>query len=299
MKYIDNSTYKYNKTYPIVRLSDIYLDQKDEGVLLEKIKDSPWYIYSSDLIKKNSFLKLKQIISLTKDIELILKTYYPNINIKHLSIGGSYLFKNGESNDIDFNVIVEGSFFDYMDVFEFDEINKKLFSKVKKVSFMIFGEDDLLFDTNIDDTIETTNYIHTSLCMREGVVFSIRNIIVQGFDICKKEIDTHNLIIRIKRQLYHARLLIEGRVNIHTTQEERLAKAVSRICEATFYLSLVFPELKIDPKLVFERETMLITEGNMIGTCNWLKEVEIIADNIIVKVLNNGYHDPVSPYRLT
>jgi len=299
MKYIDNSTYKYNKTYPIVKLSDIHLDQKDEGVLLEKIKDSPWYIYSSDLIKKNSFLKLKQIISLTKDVELIVKTYYPNINIKHLSIGGSYLFKNGESNDIDFNVIVEGSFFDYMDVFEFDEINKKLFSKVKKISFMIFGEDDLLFDTNIDDTIETTNYIHTSLCMREGVVFSIRNILVHGFDICKKEIDTHNLIIRIKRQLYHARLLVDGKVNIHTTQEERLAKAVSRICEAAFYLSLVFPELKIDPESVFERETTLITEGNATGAYSWLKEVEFIADNIVVKVLNNGYHDSVSPYRLT
>ena len=165
-KYIDTSVGLYTDNYPILSLSnsDVFENYTDnlEGLL----KNCIWFQYASKNEKKHIVDKLRITSGLMEEIKKIIEIKYPNSNIMHISIGGSYLFEKNEINDIDFNIVVSGNHFSYTDIFEVEEINKKLPISVKKISLMIFGEDDFLSKTDVDDNIETTDYIHTLLRMR-------------------------------------------------------------------------------------------------------------------------------------
>ena len=194
--------------------------------------------------------------------------------IRHISLGGSYLFKSEKVNDIDFNIIVSGSHFSYTDTFKANEINRKLPVNVKRISVMIFGEDDFLSKTNVHDIIEVPDYIHTSLCMREGLVFPMRNVTIYGHLFNPKELDRKNLLVRIKGQLFHAELMLEDKVDLHKNDKARLLKSVGRIAEAFLFLSEGFQKLKLSPKNIFKKEKILSKSLHRIDILSWLQEAK-------------------------
>jgi len=273
-KNIDTTAGIYKDNYPIISLSSDVIFDNYKNDLFFFLKDRVWFLSANNIERENIMKRYMSIISIMDDIKILIKNKFPNLEIRHISIGGSYLFKTERSNDIDFNVIVSGSHFSYTEIYEVEEINRKISAHIKKISFMIFGEEDFLKKTKVFDTIEVEDYIHTSLCMREGLVFSIRNIPVYGYLCNNIEIDKHNLLIRIKRQLFHARLMLEDKVDLHRNTDARLAKSIGRISEAMLYLSIVFTELNLFPKNIIEKEKELSGELSRENIFLWLEKAE-------------------------
>ena len=182
-KFTDFDIGKYDIKYPIVTLSE---ESLGKDVLVNSLKGNRRYICSGDDGQKEILSKFDSVLLIMDKVIFKFKQIYPDLMIKHISISGSYLFNKEVSNDIDFNIIVVGSFFSYKDIFDIEEINKVISSPIKKISFMVFGQDDFLYDTGIDDSIETRDFIHTSLIMREGLVFGLRNVMVFGFELNKQ-----------------------------------------------------------------------------------------------------------------
>ena len=182
MKYKDAEAGLYKEVFPILKLGDTILDDKLVLNNLDNLLGKClWYKHSSVRERELIGSRFKNLHGINDLIIKVFKIYYPTLNIKHILIGGSYLFKGRLANDIDFNIIVSGSFFDYKDIYDISMINKRLESPVNKISFMVFGEDDFLYQTGINDVIETFDYVHSSLCMREGVIFNLRNITIYGY----------------------------------------------------------------------------------------------------------------------
>jgi hypothetical protein len=258
MKYIDTSAGLYTENYPIVSLSKSDTFEYHTHDLRRLFETNIWFKLANTTEQNLIISKLKNIIALVDDIVVIITKHYPNKHIKHISLGGSYLFKTSDVNDIDFNVIVAGSHFSYLDIYDINAINEKLLVKVKKISLMIFGEDDFFHATEVKDTIEVEDYIHTSLCMREGLVFPLRNVPLFGYLCEPRSLDTKNLIVRIKRQLYHAKLMLENKVDLHRSIMSRLQKSIGRISEAMLLLSVIFPKLKISSHEIVENEKDLL-----------------------------------------
>lgn len=281
-KHIDTDAGKYKNNYPILKLSYQDSIEKYKNNLQALVQDCIWFIYASGLEKRNILRKLSTICELVDKIKSKINCHYSNLNIKHISIGGSYLFKEHASSDIDFNIIVGGSYFSYMDIFEIDEINKKLPTTVKKISFMIFGEEDFLRDTGVSDAIETKDYIHTSLCMREGLVFPMRNVLIYGLKHIKPPIlDKENLLMRIKRQLYHACLMVDGKIDLHRDTKSRLLKSISRISEALLYLADNFPELNLFPQNILMKENVFSKIIDEAEIKSWLNEANYLLRKLI------------------
>jgi len=273
-KYIDTLAGFYVDNYPILSLSEEDVFEKYTNNLESLLKDRVWFKYASKIEKKNILDRLKTTSSLIDEIKTMIEAKHSNLHIKHISIGGSYLFKINNINDIDFNVIVSGSHFSYTDIYEVAEINKKLPVKVKRISIMIFGEDDFLSKTNVHDIIEVPDYIHTSLCMREGLVFPMRNVTIYGHLFNPKELDRKNLLVRIKGQLFHAELMLEDKVDLHKNDKARLLKSVGRIAEAFLFLSEGFQKLKLSPKNIFKKEKILSKSLHRIDILSWLQEAK-------------------------
>lgn len=267
-KFSDDDIGKYSPNYPIATLSKIKPNKEN---LLEIIKDNIRFKYSNDIEKVEILSKFKSVLSITDEIMSKFHQNYPNLKVKHMSIGGSYLFKKEVSNDIDFDVIVEGSFFSYKDIFDIDVINNSIYKPVRKISFMIFGEDDLILNTEINDSIETADFIHTNLTAREGLIFNLRNITILGFDIEKKIPDKKNILLRIKKQLYHAELILNSKIYKYRNEHEKISKATGRVMEGMLYISQLFSDFC--PKTI----EVVEQEKELLKTCN----KKIIKEKII------------------
>ncbi len=169
---------------------------------------------------------------------------YPNLEILHISVGGSYGYNpNSKIRDIDFNIIVKGSFFAYYDVFNIDELKQNLNTSICKISFMIFGEDNLKGVKKIDDSILSKSFLHTDMTIREGIVMYVRNVLIDGQDFCNVPTNIYNFKMRIKRQLFQAHLLLEGVIGTEYGTIGRYQKAFSRIKEAGILLSINTPKI--------------------------------------------------------
>ncbi len=277
-KYTDTSAGIYTDNYPILSLSGTDFFENRKNDLADLLKDCAYFKCADLKERENTLSKLELILNLVEDVKILTKERYPDLEIRHISTGGSYLFKADGSNDIDFNIIVSGSHFSYTDIFEVDEINRKLPAGVRKISLMIFGEDDFLRKTGVDDSIEVEDYIHTSLCLREGLVFQIRNVPIYGHLCVPKNLDKKNILIRIKRQLFHAELMLEDKVDLHRNMEARLLKSIGRISEAYLYLSAVFPEFGISAKEAQRKEQDLSETLNRNDIHAWLVKARHFTD---------------------
>ena len=54
-------------------------------------------------------------------------------------------------------------------MFDIKELQQKLDTKINKISFMIFGEENLKGKVKIDDSILSRAFMHTDMTIREGI----------------------------------------------------------------------------------------------------------------------------------
>ena len=192
----------------------------------------------------------------------IVRRTEPSLEVQHLSIGGSYLYcADGVAvNDIDFNVIVQGSYFDYYDVYEIDFLSTWLTNPIRKISFTIFGTHNVFHGTPINDLVVRDSYLHTDVTIREGLVFGWRNATLLGPTFSASRPYLPNLLVRIDRQLYQARLLETGKIGLNRGWKIRQAKAANRVTEAALLLTEAFPHIRF-PQQEFLTHKRILESG--------------------------------------
>ncbi|HMO01390.1 MAG TPA: hypothetical protein PKD37_04515 [Oligoflexia bacterium] len=156
----------------------------------------------------------------------------------HLSLAGSAIFK-GDPRDLDFNIILEGSIFDYSELFKANHRELCTHSNnINKLSFITFGEEDISKKTNITDSINTTWYCHEDVIARELLVYRWRNLLLYGYDL-ECSVDTNMLQKRLLTGLSYARRLLLGQIGKYETFELQRSKALSRLDEAIILLKIL------------------------------------------------------------
>ena len=231
----DYEVAKYQRlTRPLIELSDDVVDMDNFVLPLKK----NWFLEL--LAPKQRINVHNRFLQLIKNISSILALFYknhPNLKILHISVGGSYCYSDHKSMDIDFNFIVEGGFFSYYDIFINDMKEVFFDPSIKKISFMIFGYDNLRGKTCINDSILSRSFLHTDMTIREGVVMPARNITIYGRSFKNTPVKDFNFFTRILRQLFQAELLLKNEIGLEYEPRQRLLKAFSRICEAGILLA--------------------------------------------------------------
>lgn len=221
-------------TKPLIELSDDVVDIDNFALPLKK----NWFLEL--LTQKQRIGIYERFLQLIKNISSILALFYknhPNLKILHISVGGSYCYSDHKPMDIDFNFIVEGSFFSYYDIFINDMKEVFFDPSIKKISFMIFGYDNLRGKTCINDSILSRSFLHTDMTIREGVIMPARNITIYGRIFKNTPVKDFNFFTRILRQLFQAELLLKNEIGLEYEPRQRLLKAFSRICEAGILLA--------------------------------------------------------------
>ena len=234
---------KYQEiTRPLIDLSDVCVTldtfnlPTKRNIFLQMLSENQLEAISHRF--QNLIQKVPAILSLISE-------KYPDLKVLHISVGGSYCYARHNPTDIDFNVIVEGDFFSYYDVFK-ENLNESLQeTSVKKISFMIFGLDNLMGKGKVDDSVLSRSFLHTNMTIREGIVMMRRNITIYGRDF----LDTvppnpFNYLTRILRQLFQAELLLKNEVGLEYPEDQRFLKAFSRVREAGILFSDSFEERK-------------------------------------------------------
>lgn len=252
-QYLDSDVGNYKRIFPLAKYSfPIDLSQKEN--VKKSLKENIWFT-NSNPNQRN--LIIQKLQSHNKIIEKLLKIINNRTknNIRHISIGGSYLFNNHKDrfdrpHDIDYNVLVSGSYFDYFNLYKINFIKNAVLGseKIKKISFMIFGEDNIFKGSAVDDSIESEGYVHTDVTTREGLVFSWRNGTIYGKSFGYLKINRYNLLIRIARQLYQAKLYLQNKIGLKRTLHDRQRKALNRIIEAAILLNKAFPKINISSR---------------------------------------------------
>jgi len=149
----------------------------------------------------------------------------------HISIAGSYIYSD-TPGDIDFNVVVTGSFFDYVTFNDGIEL-LDMTGSVRKVSLTVMGSDNISGKKKIVDNIENKGFMHQDTILREMIIAPMRNVTVYGVPFDNSSIvDSRNVLVRIARQLYFSALTLEGKIPYYKDEPLRTKKALSRINEA-------------------------------------------------------------------
>jgi hypothetical protein len=101
------------------------------------------------------------------------------------------------------------------------------------------------------------SHINTDVTIREGLVFGWRNATLLGLTFSTSPPYLPNLLVRIDRQLYQARLLENGKIGINRGQEVRQAKAANRIIEAALLLAEAFPRIHLPQQEILMYKELL------------------------------------------
>jgi hypothetical protein len=232
--YHDRDSIPFNAVYPLVEFQDVFMDVgADPEILQKNMVQNYWYQ------KANSFERakmLERVVHLNQHLEIVLqfieKHYKPlGFEVRHISIAGSYIHA-AEPGDIDLDVVLSGSFFDYITFNEGIEL-LDLTGTVQKISLTVMGMENVLGHEFVSDDIRNEGFVHHDTIVREMLVAPMRNVAIYGqpFDN-KKNIDGRNVLVRIARQLYFAQLTLEGKIPYYDKEPLRTRKAVKRIIEA-------------------------------------------------------------------
>ena len=242
--YMDAAAGRYERVFPVARYADV-VDLGDVGSVRASLSGNLWFRSSDDVRRQSMVDKVARLEPAVDELCAIVRLVEPSLKVEHISIGGSYLYCEGDVavNDIDFNVIVRGSYFDYYDVYDIDFLRNSLTNPIRKISFTVFGASNVLQGTPINDLVVRDSYIHTDVTIREGLVFGWRNATLLGPAFSARPPYLPNLLVRIDRQLYQARLLEEGKIALDRGEKVRQAKATNRITEAALLLAEAFPHI--------------------------------------------------------
>ncbi len=173
-------------------------------------------------------------------------------NVLNASIGGSFFYKMDQIiNDLDLNIIVDGSYFEYVKLNTADMFLVPTELPIY-TSLMIFGIENLTFGIKTNDTIEIGEYRHTELTFREGCVMPWRNATFYGRNfLYPANFNKQNLFVRIKRQVYYSELVLNNKISRYSVKDVQINKAYNRLAEACFLLANIFPELNLSVPQAF------------------------------------------------
>lgn len=232
--YHDRDSLPFNARYPLLEFTDGFINVgADANDLHKMIMHNYWFQKGNTLERKNM---LERVIHLNKNLQIVLDfidKHYGSLGftVEHISIAGSYAHA-AEPGDIDFDVVLSGSYFDYVTFNEGIELLDTT-GTVRKVSLTVMGMNNIIGTQLINDDIRNTGFVHHDTIIREMLVAPMRNITVYGkpFD-ADKNIDSRNVMVRIARQLYFAELTLEGKIPYYDQEPLKTRKAVKRIREA-------------------------------------------------------------------
>ncbi|HEX8182128.1 MAG TPA: hypothetical protein VF575_00835 [Candidatus Saccharimonadales bacterium] len=232
--YHDRDSLPFNVIYPLVEFQPSYLNiGADAKVLQKELLYNYWY-QKGNVYERDGMLK--RVVHINEHLQIVLdfidKTYGPlGFTIEHISIAGSYAHAE-KPGDIDFDVVLSGSFFDYITFNEGIDILDQT-DNVRKISLTVMGIENVLGNAFVPDDIRNKGFVHHDTIIREMLIAPMRNITVYGrpFDHTKN-IDSRNVMVRIARQLYFAELTLEGKIPYYSEDPLRTKKAVNRIREA-------------------------------------------------------------------
>lgn len=232
--YHDRDSLPFNVQYPLIEFKQEFIEVgASEDLLQQQLVSNYWYQKANSLERQKILSRVKHINdNLAIVLEFIDKRYsHLGFSLLHISLAGSYAHSN-EPGDIDFDVILDGSYFDYVTFNEGIEI-LDLTDSVSKISLTVMGMDNVLGTHFTSDTIHNDGFVHHDTIIREMLVAPMRNITVYGkpFDR-KKNIDGKNVLVRVARQLYFAELTLEGKIPYYSEEPIKTRKAIKRIREA-------------------------------------------------------------------
>jgi hypothetical protein len=244
--YLDAIAGRYERVFPVARYADV-VDLGDAESVRASLSGNLWFRSSDDARRRSMIDKVVRLEPVVDELCATVRFVEPYLEVEHISIGGSYLYCDGDVavNDIDFNVIVGGSHFDYYDVYDIDFLRDSLANPIRKISFTVFGASNVFQGTPINDLVVRDSYVHTDVTIREGLVFGWRNATLLGPAFSARAPYLPNLLVRIDRQLYQARLLEEGRIAPDRGEKVRQAKATNRVAEAALLLAEAFPHISL------------------------------------------------------
>lgn len=280
--YYDKDAGNYKRTFPLAKYSfSVKLSREEQ--IRKSLKENIWFNSSTPKQKDLMIQKLRSHEKIIGELFKIISSRTKK-NIRHISIGGSYLFDNRDDqlngpHDIDYNVLVSGSYFDYFNYYETQFLQNIILggNNIKKVSFMMFGENNIFEGTAIEDSIKSEGYMHTDLAIREGLIFSWRNGTIYGKSFGHLKINRYNLLIRIARELYQAKLFLKNKIALKKTLQARQGKALSRVSEVAILLKKAFPEIDttniLDEKL-FNTNNIMYQYENVLS--HYFKAREVI-----------------------
>jgi hypothetical protein len=192
-----------------------------------------WYQKANSLDRAKM---VQRVVHINHNLDIVLQFidqhYRPlGFEVQHISVAGSYV-RAEQPGDIDFDVVLTGSFFDYATFNEGIEL-LDLTGSVQKISLTVMGMDNVLGKATTCDDIRNDGFVHHDTIAREMLIAPMGSITVYGrpFDH-EGTIDGHNVLVRIARQLYFAQLTLEGKIPYYNEEPLRTRKAIKRIAEA-------------------------------------------------------------------
>ena len=245
-KYQDRDSLPFEASYPLIEFEKDFIDKNYNPKVIEKHLSKNFWFQKANSDQRNEILK--RTLHINKNISIVLdfiNTKYSHLGLKctHISIAGSYIY-SPNPGDIDFDVVMEGSFFDYSFFNEGKEL-LDITDRINKISLTVMGEDNISGKKRIVSEIDNQGFRHQDTILREILVAPMRNVTVYGKPFKYPDnIDSKNIIVRVARQLYFASLTLEGKIPYYNQDPLKTKKALSRIREAHDILEWLF--LSID-----------------------------------------------------
>lgn len=262
--YIDSSVGHYEYIFPIARYTNDNVITSNVATIRESLIGNIWFKRAGKAQKLLMMERVLKLINVVDTIIIIIKSREPSLIVDHISIGGSYFYaeKDERVNDIDFNVIVKGNYFDYYDFFDLETIQDSLTNPITKLSFIILGSENLFDGKRINDIVIGDSFIHTDVTIREGLVLGLRNACIFGRWVSPRILSRENLLRRVERQLYQAKLWLTNEIGLNRDIDSRMRKAIRRISEASFLLCEAFPEYDLGQTLSLSSEAIIAYRTN-------------------------------------
>jgi hypothetical protein len=198
-----------------------------------------FYLYNKRLnllLEKRS----KIFLNLASEVECYMKKKFPELEVLNISIFGSSLY-SVNNGDYDFLVIVKGNAFDNI------QTEVCLFNRIYSVGISIKGFENF---TNgvLNNNQNFSRDLQNKIINRTAVSLPIRHLPLKGFDFRENNdlflrncyAQAYDLLIN-SYELYYLKSK-----NRKISPEIRAKKLISRIFEASRYLSFVSPSKRLD-----------------------------------------------------
>lgn len=248
--YHDRDSLPFEAVYPLIEFGDEFIEKNTDHKKLEKYLSSNFWYQKANSVRRQ--VMIERIMAVNSNIDIILdfieqKYGHFDKECLHISIAGSYLYSDNPG-DIDLDVVLDGSFFDYSYFSNGIEL-LDITNGISKVSLTVMGSDNISGLKKIPSDIENEGFLHQDTIVRETLVAPMRNVTVYGKPfLTPNSLDSKNIITRIARQLYFASLTLKGQIPYYKDEPLRTKKVLSRIDEAHDILEWLYMNISTTAK---------------------------------------------------